>query len=153
MKIKNTSMTMYLLAVFCHSHAWAKTFQQSAPVQGDQCAPDHLSTVEHWNMMDAVEAHTAHTQHTYTRNSNIVVNSHYHAMFLMLIQKLIFTNKTLLLLLLLLLQPFYDPLSATTQVSQYQKDKPLWILLKQTWWCGSGISWTICKLFALRSRR
>ena len=32
-----------------------------------------------------------------------------------------------------------------------RKDKPFWILLKQTWWGGSGISW--CKLFALRSRR
>ena len=29
------------------------------------------------------------------------------------------------------LQPFYDPLSATTQVSRYQKDEPFWILLKQ----------------------
>ena len=36
-----------------------------------------------------------------------------------------------------LLQPFYDPLSGTTQVSQYQKDKPFWILLKQTWWGGN----------------
>ena len=35
-------------------------------------------------------------------------------------------------LLLLLLQPLYDPLSRTTQVSRYQKDKPFWILLKQT---------------------
>jgi len=55
-----------------------------------------------------------------------------------------------------LLQTFYDPLSKTTLVSRYQKDKPFWILLKQTWWGGSGISWTICnlcKLFALRSRR
>ena len=35
----------------------------------------------------------------------------------------------------------------------YQKGKPFWILLKQRWWGVSGISWTICKLFALRSRR
>ena len=56
------------------------------------------------------------------------------------------------IILLLLLQPFYDPLSGTTQVSQYQKGKPFWILLKQRWWGGSGISWTICKLFALCSR-
>ena len=48
-----------------------------------------------------------------------------------------------------LLQPFYDPLSGTTQVSRYQKDKPFWILLKQTWWGSSGISWTICTLFAV----
>ena len=56
-------------------------------------------------------------------------------------------------LLLLLLQLFYDPLSGTTRVSQCQKDKPFWILLKQRRWGGSGISWTICKLFALCSRR
>ena len=31
-----------------------------------------------------------------------------------------------------LLQPFYDPLSETTQVCRYQKDKPFWILLNQT---------------------
>ena len=41
----------------------------------------------------------------------------------------------------LLLQPFYDPLSGTTQVSRYQKYEPFWILLKQTRWVrGSGIS-------------
>ena len=33
---------------------------------------------------------------------------------------------------LLLLQPFYDPLSRTTRVSRYQKNKPFWILLKQS---------------------
>jgi len=33
------------------------------------------------------------------------------------------------------------------------EDKSFWILLKQAWWGGSGISWTICKLFALCSRR
>ena len=33
-----------------------------------------------------------------------------------------------------------NPLSGTTQVSRYQKDKPFWILLKQTWSGGSGIS-------------
>jgi len=37
-----------------------------------------------------------------------------------------------ILLLLLLLRPFYDPLSGTTQLSRYLKDKPFWILLKQT---------------------
>ena len=31
-----------------------------------------------------------------------------------------------------LLQPFSDRLSGTTQVSRYRKDKPFWILLKQT---------------------
>ena len=30
------------------------------------------------------------------------------------------------------LQLLYDPLSGTTQVSRHQKDKPFWILLKQT---------------------
>ena len=62
-------------------------------------------------------------------------------------------HKTMALLLLLLTQLFYDPLTGTTQVSRYQKDKPFWILLKQTWWDASGISWTIWKLFALRWRR
>ena len=33
---------------------------------------------------------------------------------------------------------FHDPLPGTTQVSRYEKDKPFWILLKQTWWGGSG---------------
>jgi len=49
----------------------------------------------------------------------------------------------------LLLLPFYGLLSGTTQVSQYQKDKPFWIVLKQTWWNGSGISWIMWKSFAL----
>jgi len=35
--------------------------------------------------------------------------------------------------------------SGTTQVSQYQKAKPTWILLKQETASGSGISWAICK--------
>ena len=39
-----------------------------------------------------------------------------------------------------LLLSFYDPLSGTTRVSRYQKDKPFWILLKQRRWGGSGIS-------------
>ena len=51
------------------------------------------------------------------------------------------------------LQSFYDPFSGTTWVSRYQKDKPFWILLKQRWWGGIGISWTVCKLFALCSRQ
>ena len=33
----------------------------------------------------------------------------------------------------------------TTQLSRYQKDKPIWILLKQETVSGSGISWAICK--------
>jgi len=40
----------------------------------------------------------------------------------------------------LLLQPFYDPLSGITQVSRYQKDKPFWIMLKQTWWDGVAVA-------------
>ena len=35
--------------------------------------------------------------------------------------------------------------SGTTQVSRYQKAKPIWILLKQETASGSGISWAICK--------
>ena len=50
-------------------------------------------------------------------------------------------------------QSFNGLFSRTTWVGQYQKDKPFWILLRQRWWGGSGISWTICKSFALRSRQ
>ena len=39
--------------------------------------------------------------------------------------------------------PFDGPFSGSTQVSQYQKGKPIWILRKQE--SGSGISWVICK--------
>ena len=42
-------------------------------------------------------------------------------------------------------QPFNGPLSWTTQVSRYQKGKPIWVLLKQETVSGSGISWAICK--------
>ena len=48
--------------------------------------------------------------------------------------------------------PFYSPLSRTTQVSRYQKGKPIWILLKQEIVSGSGISWATCKS-ARRSRQ
>ena len=41
--------------------------------------------------------------------------------------------------------PFRGPLSGTTRVSQYQKGKPIWILLKQETVSGIGISWAICK--------
>jgi len=44
--------------------------------------------------------------------------------------------------------PFYG----TTQVSRYQKGKPIWILLKQETVSSSGISWAICKC-APRSRQ
>ena len=40
---------------------------------------------------------------------------------------------------------FNSPLSGTTQVSRYQKGKPIWILLKQETVSGSGISWAVCK--------
>ena len=40
---------------------------------------------------------------------------------------------------------FNGPLSGTTQVSRYQKVKPIWILLKQETVSGSSISWAICK--------
>ena len=48
--------------------------------------------------------------------------------------------------------PLNGPLSWTTQVSQYQKGKPIWILLKQETVSGSGISWAVCKS-AHRSRQ
>ena len=41
--------------------------------------------------------------------------------------------------------PFNGPFYGSTQVSQYQKGKPIWILLKQETVSGSGISWAICK--------
>jgi len=41
--------------------------------------------------------------------------------------------------------PFNGPFSGTTQVSRYQKGKPIWILLKQETVSGSGISWDICE--------
>jgi len=47
---------------------------------------------------------------------------------------------------------FNGPLSGTTRVSQYQKGKTIWILLKQEIVSGSGISWAICKS-APRSRQ
>jgi len=47
---------------------------------------------------------------------------------------------------------FNGPLFGTTQVSRYQKAKPIWILLKQETVSGSGISWAICKS-APRSRQ
>jgi len=31
--------------------------------------------------------------------------------------------------------------------------KPIWILMKERRWSGSGISWTICKSLAPRSRQ
>ena len=47
---------------------------------------------------------------------------------------------------------FNGPFSGTTQVSRYQKGKPIWILLKQETVSGSGIHWAICKS-APRSRQ
>jgi len=47
---------------------------------------------------------------------------------------------------------FNGPFSGTTQVSRYQKGKPIWILLKQETVSGSDISWAICKS-APRSRQ
>ena len=43
--------------------------------------------------------------------------------------------------------------SKTTWVSQYQKGKQFWILIKQEMTSGSGISWTICKSFTPHSRQ
>ena len=40
---------------------------------------------------------------------------------------------------------FNGPFSGSTQVSRYQKGKPIWILLEQETVSGSGISWAICK--------
>jgi len=48
--------------------------------------------------------------------------------------------------------PFNGPFSETTQVSRYQKGKPICILLKQETVSGSGLRWAICKS-ALHSRQ
>ena len=48
--------------------------------------------------------------------------------------------------------PFNSRLSRTTRVSQYQKVKPVWILLKQETVSGSGVRCAICKS-APRSRQ
>ena len=50
------------------------------------------------------------------------------------------------------LHTFNGPLSRTTRVSRYQKEKQIWILLKQETVSGSGIRWAICKS-ASRSRQ
>ena len=50
-------------------------------------------------------------------------------------------------------QSFHGLFSRTSWVGWYQKDKPLWIFLKQRWSGGSGINWSICKSFAPRSRQ
>jgi len=55
--------------------------------------------------------------------------------------------------LLLLLHLFNGLFSRTTWVSRHQKGKPFWILLEQEMMGGSGISWTMYKLFAPRSRQ
>ena len=45
-------------------------------------------------------------------------------------------------------------MTRTSWVSWHQEGKPFWILLEQVrWWAGSGISWTICKSSAPRSRQ
>ena len=49
------------------------------------------------------------------------------------------------------LQSLNERLYETARVSRYQKDKPFWILLKQRWCGGNGISQTICKSFAPHS--
>jgi len=46
--------------------------------------------------------------------------------------------------------PFNGPLSGSTQVSRYQKVKPIWILLKQETVRGSGISWATTQFFTGR---
>ena len=48
--------------------------------------------------------------------------------------------------------PFNGPFSRTTQVSRYQKVKPILILLNRETVSGSGVIWAICKS-ALRSRQ
>jgi len=52
--------------------------------------------------------------------------------------------------------PVYGLFSRTTWVSQYQKGKLVWIEVRPEmvgFWDGGGISWTICKQSAPRSRQ
>jgi len=53
----------------------------------------------------------------------------------------------------ILLHPLNGLFSRTTWVSWHQTGKPFWISMKQEIMGGSGISWIICKSFALRSRQ
>jgi len=65
-------------------------------------------------------------------------------------------GKTLPFLLLSPLHPFNGPFSRTIWVSRYQKCKPVWIKMRHEMMRfsdGSGISWTICKQSAPRSRQ
>jgi len=48
---------------------------------------------------------------------------------------------------------FNSLFSTTAWVSQQQKGKPFWIYWSKSWWGSSGISWTICKSFAPRSKQ
>ena len=48
-----------------------------------------------------------------------------------------------------LLHPFIGLFSRTAGT---RKAEPFWILIEQEWWDSSGISWTICKPFALCSK-
>ena len=57
------------------------------------------------------------------------------------------------LLLLLPLHSFNGLLSRTTWVSRYQKGKTSLACEMMGFWDGSGISWTICKQSAPRSRQ
>ena len=56
------------------------------------------------------------------------------------------------LITLTYIHKFNDPFSRTTRVSQYQKGKPIWILLQQETVSGNGISWAISES-APRSRQ
>ena len=58
-----------------------------------------------------------------------------------------------LLYLLLLLHPFNGLFSWTTWISRHQKGNHSGFYWNKRWWGGSGISWTIFKSFAPRSRQ
>jgi len=51
------------------------------------------------------------------------------------------------------LHPLKCLFSRTTWVSRQQKGNHSAFYWSKRWWSGSGISWTICKLFAPRSRQ
>ena len=93
---------------------------------------------------------------TNDRTPNVLLFQHLHTAShsTLLFTQTSYTGLEQMQLLLLLLHPFNGLFSRTTWVSRHQIAKSFWILLQQEMMGGgSGISWTICKSFAPRSRQ
>ena len=104
-----------------------------------------------WSAAICTTEHTRTTTSTCQQRSEVVIlkkldkNWSYQKIFMQLnMQKHTHTHTHT--------HPFNGPFSGTTQVSRYQKVKPIRILLNQETVSGSGISWAICKS-ALCSRQ